>query len=83
MRVLGIDRTAAGYLAQRRCSSEYAGDHPLLGDSSLLGILNDILDFSKIEAGKLEVESVEMDVARDCVEDVRTHDGRAGRGQEP
>ncbi|MDP1805951.1 MAG: ATP-binding protein, partial [Acidimicrobiales bacterium] len=30
---------------------------------SLLGILNDILDFSKIEAGKLDIETVEFDLA--------------------
>lgn len=33
---------------------------------SLLRLLNDILDFSKIEAGKLELESIEFDLA-DCV----------------
>ncbi len=33
---------------------------------SLLRLLNDILDFSKIEAGKLELESVEFNLA-DCV----------------
>ncbi len=30
---------------------------------ALLGIINDILDFSKIEAGKLELETVDFDVA--------------------
>ena len=30
---------------------------------SLLGVVNDILDFSKIEAGKLELDSVEFDLA--------------------
>ena len=30
---------------------------------SLLGILNDILDFSKIEAGKLDVETIDFDLA--------------------
>jgi signal transduction histidine kinase/CheY-like chemotaxis protein len=30
---------------------------------SLLGILNDILDFSKIEAGKLDIETIEFDLA--------------------
>jgi two-component system, sensor histidine kinase and response regulator len=37
----------------------------------LLGLINDILDFSKIEAAKLELESIEFDVATvmdDCVE---------------
>ncbi|MCB1734832.1 MAG: response regulator [Gammaproteobacteria bacterium] len=31
--------------------------------NNLLGIINDILDFSKIEAGKLEMESVDFDLA--------------------
>ncbi|MEN6464171.1 MAG: ATP-binding protein, partial [Syntrophaceae bacterium] len=31
---------------------------------SLLGLINDILDFSKIEAGKLDIESVELEVAK-------------------
>jgi PAS domain S-box-containing protein len=31
--------------------------------NSLLGIINDILDFSKIEAGKLDMETVEFDLA--------------------
>ncbi len=31
--------------------------------NNLLGIINDILDFSKIEAGKLDMESVEFDLA--------------------
>ena len=30
---------------------------------NLLGILNDILDFSKIEAGKLDMETVDFDLA--------------------
>jgi signal transduction histidine kinase/ActR/RegA family two-component response regulator len=33
---------------------------------SLLAILNDLLDFSKIEAGKLEIESIEFDLAEIC-----------------
>jgi len=36
---------------------------------ALLSIINDILDFSKIEAGKLELETVDFDVAH-AVEDV-------------
>ena len=36
---------------------------------SLLGIINDILDFSKVEAGKLELETVEVDLA-EVAEDV-------------
>jgi PAS domain S-box-containing protein len=37
----------------------------LLRDSgtNLLGIINDILDFSKVEAGKLELESIDFDLA--------------------
>ena len=31
---------------------------------SLLGIINDILDFSKIEAGKLDMETVDFDLAQ-------------------
>ncbi|SLM28310.1 putative Histidine kinase [Desulfamplus magnetovallimortis] len=34
-----------------------------LSAKSLLGIINDILDFSKIEAGKLEMESIDFDLA--------------------
>ena len=30
---------------------------------SLLGVINDILDFSKIEAGKLDIESIDFDLA--------------------
>ena len=36
---------------------------------ALLGIINDILDFSKIEAGKLELETVDFDLAH-AVEEV-------------
>ncbi len=36
---------------------------------SLLGIINDILDFSKIEAGKLELETVDFDLA-EALDDV-------------
>ena len=38
---------------------------------ALLGIINDILDFSKIEAGKLELETVDFNLA-DAVDDVAT-----------
>ena len=35
---------------------------------ALLNVINDILDFSKIEAGKVELESIDFDVA-ECIED--------------
>ena len=38
---------------------------------ALLGIINDILDFSKIEAGKLELETVDFNLA-DAIDDVAT-----------
>jgi two-component system sensor histidine kinase/response regulator len=38
---------------------------------ALLGIINDILDFSKIEAGKLELETVDFDLA-EALDDVAT-----------
>ncbi|MCR4999875.1 MAG: response regulator [Lachnospiraceae bacterium] len=41
---------------------EYAQNIKLAGNT-LLGLINDILDFSKIEAGKLEIISVEYDLA--------------------
>ncbi len=34
-----------------------------VASQNLLGIINDILDFSKIEAGKLDMESVDFDLA--------------------
>lgn len=37
---------------------------------TLLAIINDILDFSKIEAGKLELESVDVDLARILAESI-------------
>jgi signal transduction histidine kinase/DNA-binding NarL/FixJ family response regulator/HPt (histidine-containing phosphotransfer) domain-containing protein len=41
---------------------EYAADIQISAEV-LLTVINDILDFSKIEAGKLEIETVEMDLA--------------------
>ncbi|WP_373973791.1 response regulator [Chitinibacter sp. SCUT-21] len=42
---------------------EYAQTIQYSGDV-LLGVINDILDFSKIEAGRLELESLDFDLAR-------------------
>jgi len=44
---------------QRRCAEILRA-----GGESLLDIINDVLDFSKIEAGKLEMETLDFDLAR-------------------
>jgi PAS domain S-box-containing protein len=47
-----LDRKQRDYLDKIHASGQ-----------NLLGIINDILDFSKIEAGKLDMESVDFDLA--------------------
>ena len=47
-----LDRKQRDYLTKVHSSAQ-----------NLLGIINDILDFSKIEAGKLDMESVDFDLA--------------------
>ncbi len=47
-----LDRKQRDYLTKVHSSAQ-----------NLLGIINDILDFSKIEAGKLDIESVDFDLA--------------------
>jgi PAS domain S-box-containing protein len=46
-----------GYLTMARTSAD-----------SLLTVINDILDFSKIEAGRLELDTIDFDLA-DCLEE--------------
>jgi signal transduction histidine kinase/ActR/RegA family two-component response regulator len=52
-----LDQRQRGYVDAIRTS----GTH-------LLAIINDILDFSRLEAGRLELESVDFQLARLCVE---------------
>ncbi len=47
-----LDRKQRDYLTKVQSSAQ-----------NLLGIINDILDFSKIEAGKLDMETVDFDLA--------------------
>ena len=56
----GLNETQHQYADGVRASGE-----------ALLGIINDILDFSKIEAGKLDLESVDFNLA-DAIDDVAT-----------
>lgn len=60
------DMLASSDLPQRQ--QRYA-DVISKSGKSLLSIINDILDFSKVEAGKMDLESVEVDLA-DAAEDV-------------
>jgi len=56
----GLSETQQQYADGVRASGE-----------ALLGIINDILDFSKIEAGKLELETVDFNLA-EAIDDVAT-----------
>ena len=53
-----LNQEQRGYLLLVKSSSE-----------ALLSVINDILDFSKVEAGKLELETIEFDLAA-CVGEI-------------
>jgi signal transduction histidine kinase/CheY-like chemotaxis protein/CHASE3 domain sensor protein len=59
--IIGLSHLALGTELDRK-QRDYL-DKIYSSGQNLLGIINDILDFSKIEAGKLDMESVDFDLA--------------------
>jgi len=66
-------------LADSKLNPEQDDGLRIVRDSAdaLLGIVNDVLDFSKIESGKLELESIDFDLAALIGNVVDTFSGRA------
>ncbi len=59
--IIGLSHLALGTELNRKQHDYLTKVHS--SANNLLGIINDILDFSKIEAGKLDMESVDFDLA--------------------
>ena len=59
--IIGLSHLALGTELNRKQRDYLTKVHG--SAQNLLGIINDILDFSKIEAGKLDMESVDFDLA--------------------
>jgi len=59
--IIGLSHLALGTRLDRKQRDYLSKVHS--SAQNLLGIINDILDFSKIEAGKLDMESVDFDLA--------------------
>ncbi len=59
--IIGLSHLALGTELDRKQRDYLNKVHS--SANNLLGIINDILDFSKIEAGKLDMESVDFDLA--------------------
>jgi PAS domain S-box-containing protein len=59
--IIGLSHLALGTELDRKQRDYLTKVHG--SANNLLGIINDILDFSKIEAGKLDMESIDFDLA--------------------